>query len=396
VFTYVTLDSDIDHFVNTIDELPWPHFWLQFLVAPSFPLYDALNHYDNESSIDEFLRFLFLLLSGAEACRFLACIIYIFCDRRLNNAASFFSISWSIFKYDVFEFFGVITLSLFSHFLWSGFLSSSKLQFLFYIELFALPIWYFRTFLRIHSFVLDAVFKLLVFRAKSNISAPFGKHVRRIEKDHEFSAALISSHSSSLSSRKPSLQTHVAHPSSLNHSLPPSDPLLQTHVAHPSSLNHSLPPRAPALQPDSTMQPILAAAGEIGSVISPVTPSPSSPNNGIGRFFFGRRFEMVSRPELYKVLPGDVVLREPFEVLGEGKFGVVLKATYVNGDAVVKLSKSPESLPIHEECKCHWQLSKTTTCVADLKGFVSEAHDGRKTIRECFTCSQHLIYCDIR
>ncbi len=62
---------------------------------------------------------------------------------------------------------------------------------------------------------------------------------------------------------------------------------------------------------------------------------------------------MVSRPELYRVLPGDVVRKEPFEVLGEGKFGIVLKASYVNGDAVVKLSKSPESLPIHEECKCH-------------------------------------------
>ena len=81
------------------------------------------------------------------------------------------------------------------------------------------------------------------------------------------------------------------------------------------------------------------------------------------------------------------------QVLGEGKFGIVLKASYVNGDAVVKLSKSPESLPIHEECKCHWQLSKTTTCVADLKGFVSETHDGRKTIRELFSILMHDDNC---
>lgn len=359
VFTYITLDADIDRFVNTIDELPWPRFLFHFVVAPSFPLYDALNHYENESSVDEFLRFLFLLLSAAEACRFMACIIYIFCCRRLNSDAAFFSICWSIFKYDVFEFFGVIILSFVSHFLWDGFVSSSKLQFLFYIEMFALPIWYFRTFLRIHSFVLDVVFKFLVLWAKSSVSRPFGKHVRQIEIDHEL--ALIPSHTvAPSSSRKPSLQLPVAPPSSLNRSLPPPDPAAQ--------------------QPDNTVQPIPAGAAEA----SPTTPSPPSPNNGIGQFFFGRRFEMVSRPELYRVLPGDVVLKEPFEVLGEGKFGIVLKASYVNGDAVVKLSKSPESLPIHEECKCHWQLSKTTTCVADLKGFVSETHDGRKTIRELF------------
>ena len=297
VFTYITLDADIDRFVNTIDELPWPRFLFHFVVAPSFPLYDALNHYENESSVDEFLRFLFLLLSVAEAARFLACIIYIFCCRRLNSDAAFFSICCNIFKYDVFEFFGVIFLSFVSYFLWDGCVSSSKLQFLFYIEMFALPIWYFRTFLRIHSFVLDVVFKFLVLWAKSSISRPFGKHVRQIAIDPERQElALIPSHtvdapSLRISSRKPSLQMPVAPPSSLNHSLPPPAPATQ--------------------QPENTMQPILAGAAEL----SPITPSPPSQNNGIGQFFFGRRFEMVSRPELYKVLPGDVVLKEPFEVM---------------------------------------------------------------------------------
>jgi hypothetical protein len=94
---------------------------------------------------------------------------------------------------------------------------------------------------------------------------------------------------------------------------------------------------------------------------------------------------MVSRPDLYEVDCRDVIVNEPFEVLGEGQFGIVLKAKYVNGDAVIKLSKSPESLPIKEECKCHWHLSKRTTCVADLKGFVKESRDGRNKLRECYS-----------
>ncbi len=88
--------------------------------------------------------------------------------------------------------------------------------------------------------------------------------------------------------------------------------------------------------------------------------------------------------DMYEVLPSDVVVNTPFEVLGEGAFGVVLKATYVNGDAVIKLSRIRDCLPIQEECKCHWHLSKITTCVADLKGFVKESHDGKKSLRECF------------
>ncbi len=353
--TYITLDADLDNFVNTIDELSEPRFWLQFLVAPSYALFDSLNSIENESSVDEFLRFLFLFLSWAEGFRFLACIIYIVSCKYLNKAASYSSISWSIFKFDIFEFCAIITLSCMSYTLWDGYLSSSKLQFLFYIELFGLPIWYFRTFMRIGSFVLDAVFKCMLLWTKFNFVAPFKGRLAKKTAEANASLELTPSHSSSRNIQRASV--------------------LQSHQL---SLNHSLPPAAPSVQQ------IVQSSSPRAELAEFSPDAPVSPTRGLGTFFFGARFAMVSRPELYQVLPSDVIVNEPVEVLGEGKFGIVLKAKYVNGDAVIKLSKSRESLPIQEECKCHFKLSNITTCVADLKGFVKESHDGRRTLRECF------------
>ncbi len=275
VFTSITLDADIDNFVNAIDELSGPRFWFQFLVAPSYPLFEALSSFQNESSIDEFLRYLFFFLSGAETCRFVACIIYIVSCKYLNKAASILSISWRILKFDVFEFVAVITLSFISYTLWAGILGSSTLQILFYIELFGLPIWYFRTFLRIGSFVLDAVFKCLLLWAKFNITAPFEKRVaRNVEGATAAAVTLTPSHTSSLPVRPP------VHPSSLNQSLPPPAPPAQQ--LHGSTTTHQ----------NST--PLELAAEQSPDAVL-------SPGGGFGKFIFGERFRMLSNPQRCKM-----------------------------------------------------------------------------------------------
>ncbi len=271
MFTSITLDADIDNFVDAIDELSGPRFWFQFLVAPSYALFEALSSFQNESSIDEFLRYLFFFLSCAETCRFLACIIYIVSCKYLNKAASILSISWRILKFDFFEFGAVITLSFISYTLWAGILGSSTLQILFYIELFGLPIWYFRTFLRIGSFVLDAVFKCLLLWAKFNITAPFEKRVARNVEDATVAAVTLTpSHTSSLPLRPP------VHPSSLNQSLPPpAPPTQQLHIST-TTLQTSTPlALAAELSPDAVL----------------------SPGGGFGKFIFGERFRMLSNPQ---------------------------------------------------------------------------------------------------
>ena len=375
VLTPITLDADLDRFVNAIDELTELRFWFQFLIAPSFALFDALDNYQNESSIDEFLRVLFLSLSCAEVMRFIACVVYIFRCRYLNKAASYHSIAWSILKFDVFEFAIVAALSCTSYILWAGFLSSSTLQMLFYLELFMLPIWYFKSFLRIRSFVFDALFEAAVLWAKFKIAAPFGKHAKCVEPDADASARLLPSHTNSLTPRQTVVSPQHL---SLSHSLAP----LSLRSSSSSALSVQHPPAASATR--TTADTPIAEA-------SPETPlSPDGVFDAGGRWLFGDRFKMVSRPELYAVLPSDVIVNEPFEVLGEGKFGLVLKAKYVNGDAVIKLSKSQESLPIKEECRAHWKLTKVTTCVADLKGFVAQAHDGRTSLRAFPVPSPHF------
>ena len=358
----------MDRFVNAIDELTELRFWLQFLIAPSYALYESLNNYQNESSVDEFLRVLFLSLSYAELARFIACIIHILRCRHLNKAASYYSISWSILKFDVFGFAAVVALSCTSYTLWAGYLSSSTLQLLFYLELFLLPIWYFNSFLRIRSFVLDALFETVVLWTKFKIAAPFGKHVQQAQPVAETSAVLLSTLSNSLQPQQTVFSQSADEDSAVYHSLAPL------------SRRSSSPPYPPV--PHAGASAPTHADIPLAQHPTPETPQPpDSVLSAGGRWLFGDRFKMISRPELYEVLPSDVVVSEPFEVLGEGKFGLVLKAKYVNGDAVIKLSKSKESLPIQEECRAHWMLSKVTNCVADLKGFVSHAHDGRKTLR---------------
>jgi hypothetical protein len=71
-YTSIRIDPSLDKLIDTIDDISWLSFFVQFIVAPSFPLYQTASQFSSQSSIDEWLHFFFYLLSVIEVLRFCA------------------------------------------------------------------------------------------------------------------------------------------------------------------------------------------------------------------------------------------------------------------------------------------------------------------------------------
>ncbi len=89
-FSGWTTDPFLDKFIDTIDEAAWPTFLLQFIVAPSYPLYTTFRQYDSQSTFDETLQFVFALLSLIEFLRFSAFVLNLKTSMK-TSGASFWS-----------------------------------------------------------------------------------------------------------------------------------------------------------------------------------------------------------------------------------------------------------------------------------------------------------------
>lgn len=76
-YTSLRIDPSLDKLIDSIDDISWVAFFIQFLVAPSYPLYRTISQMSSDSSIDEWLQSFFLILSVIELIRFAAFVIKI-------------------------------------------------------------------------------------------------------------------------------------------------------------------------------------------------------------------------------------------------------------------------------------------------------------------------------
>ena len=81
------LDPFLDKFIDTIDDTPNSRFFLEFIVAPSYPLYRTFRQLDSQSSLDETLQFIFAALSVIEVLRFAAALLNLYVSKKTSGAS---------------------------------------------------------------------------------------------------------------------------------------------------------------------------------------------------------------------------------------------------------------------------------------------------------------------
>ena len=119
------LDPFLDRFIDTIDETPFFSFLFQLIVAPSYPLYQTFRQIESQSSLDETLQFVFVLLSLIESLRFAAFILNLYVSKKTSGATFWMCITdrdAGAWRAPVFSFVGVSSAAVLSfHILWNPF-----------------------------------------------------------------------------------------------------------------------------------------------------------------------------------------------------------------------------------------------------------------------------------
>jgi hypothetical protein len=112
------IDAFLDKFIDTIDATPNLNFLVEFIVAPSYPLYRTFQQFESQSSVDETLQFMFIALSLIEVLRLVAFVLNLYVSRQ-TSGASF--LDWMSDQLgSVFSFVIVGLFALFSYFvLWN-------------------------------------------------------------------------------------------------------------------------------------------------------------------------------------------------------------------------------------------------------------------------------------
>jgi hypothetical protein len=115
-FSSSAIDPFLDKFIDTIDETPWHKFMLEFVVAPSYPLYQTFKQLESVSSLDESLQCLFMVLSLIEVLRLLAFVLNHYVSKQTSGASFSEWVLDQVCSLGAVVRFGVVSLfSCFSH-----------------------------------------------------------------------------------------------------------------------------------------------------------------------------------------------------------------------------------------------------------------------------------------
>jgi hypothetical protein len=87
IISSTPIDPFLDKFIDTIDETPWDQFLLEFLLAPSYPLFQTFKQYESQSSLDETLQFAFAVLSLIEVLRFSSFLLNFYVSKKTSGAS---------------------------------------------------------------------------------------------------------------------------------------------------------------------------------------------------------------------------------------------------------------------------------------------------------------------
>jgi hypothetical protein len=151
-YTSLRIDPSLDKLIDSIDDISWAAFFIQFLVAPSYPLYRTTSEMSSDSSIDEWLQTFFLILTVIELIRFAVFVIKVRMTYERPQIVGLPKASlWRVltrmdrnlhWNVPTRNFACVAVLSAFSYFaLWRFAPESLSLLFSIFL-LFALPAWY--------------------------------------------------------------------------------------------------------------------------------------------------------------------------------------------------------------------------------------------------------------
>jgi hypothetical protein len=151
-YTSLRIDPALDKLIDTIDDISWASFFIQFLVAPSYPLYRTISQISSDSSIDEWLQAFFLILSVIEAFRFAVFVLKVRMTYQRPQTVGLAKVSlWRVLTRQdrnlhwtgpIRNFACVAVLSAFSYFVLWRFASDHVSLLISNFFLFALPAWY--------------------------------------------------------------------------------------------------------------------------------------------------------------------------------------------------------------------------------------------------------------